>query len=156
MQGKSKMAYTGPGQQKYWALLLYTVTINCFSFRTSSLLAQRNFYPPLLIVVRSKLSHIKLWNYAWIFTAYNTRNLTLIQYFDMLYNHLASFPGLPRFSSSVCVQYNTRKRKSATPFLALFHFRVLYWTQTEELKRGRPGHNKDQSLVREYRYSIQV
>ena len=25
---------------------------------------------------------------------------------------LASFPGLPRFSSSVCVQYNTRKRKS--------------------------------------------
>ena len=26
---------------------------------------------------------------------------------------LASFPGLPRFSSLVCVQYNTRKRKSA-------------------------------------------
>ena len=26
---------------------------------------------------------------------------------------LASFPGLPRFSSSVCVQYNTRKLKSA-------------------------------------------
>ena len=26
---------------------------------------------------------------------------------------LASFPGLPRFSSSVYVQYNTRKRKSA-------------------------------------------
>ena len=25
---------------------------------------------------------------------------------------LASFPGLPRFSSSVCIQYNTRKRKS--------------------------------------------
>ena len=24
---------------------------------------------------------------------------------------LASFPGLPHFSSSVCVQYNTRKRK---------------------------------------------
>ena len=32
-----------------------------------------------------------------------------------LYNiwaSLASFPGLPRFSSLVCVQYNTRKRKS--------------------------------------------
>ena len=28
-------------------------------------------------------------------------------------SELASFPGLPRFSSSVCVQYNTRKRKSA-------------------------------------------
>ena len=24
-------------------------------------------------------------------------------------------------------------------FFALFHFRVLYWTQTEEQKRGRPG-----------------
>ena len=27
--------------------------------------------------------------------------------------NVASFPGLPRFSSSVCVQYNTRKWKSA-------------------------------------------
>ena len=26
---------------------------------------------------------------------------------------IASFPGLPRFCSSVCVQYNTRKRKSS-------------------------------------------
>ena len=26
---------------------------------------------------------------------------------------VASFPGLPRFSFSVCVQYNTRKQKSA-------------------------------------------
>ena len=26
---------------------------------------------------------------------------------------VASFPVLPRFSSSVCIQYNTRKRKSA-------------------------------------------
>ena len=26
---------------------------------------------------------------------------------------LASFPGLPRFRSSVCVQYNTRRQKSA-------------------------------------------
>ena len=25
------------------------------------------------------------------------------------------------------------------PVFALFRFRVLYWTQTEELKRGRPG-----------------
>ena len=33
---------------------------------------------------------------------------------------IASFPGLPHFSSSVCNQYNTRKRKSAK-------------------KRGRPG-----------------
>ena len=29
---------------------------------------------------------------------------------------LASFPGLPRFSSSVCVQYNTRKRSSASVY----------------------------------------
>ena len=27
---------------------------------------------------------------------------------------LASFPGLPRFRSLVCVQYNTRKRKSSS------------------------------------------
>ena len=27
--------------------------------------------------------------------------------------HVASFPGLPRFCSSVCTQYNTRKQKSA-------------------------------------------
>ena len=26
-----------------------------------------------------------------------------------------------------------------SPFFALFRFRVLYWTQTKELKRGRPG-----------------
>ena len=32
---------------------------------------------------------------------------------------VGSFPGLPRFCSSVCVQYNTRKWKS-------FHFRALY------------------------------
>ena len=50
---------------------------------------------------------------------------------------LASFPGLPRFHSSVCVQYNTRKGKSAI-VPALFRFRVLYWTQTEERKWGRP------------------
>ena len=40
---------------------------------------------------------------------------------------LASFPGLPRFRSSVCVQYNTR-------------------TQTEELKRGMPGNEAMMTL----------
>ena len=42
---------------------------------------------------------------------------------------LASFPGLPRFSSLVCVQYN-----------------VLYWMQTEKLKWGRPGNEAKQTL----------
>ena len=49
---------------------------------------------------------------------------------------LASFPGLPRFSSSVCVQ--------ASPVLVLrFAFSI---TQTEELKRGRPGNEANRDL----------
>ena len=43
---------------------------------------------------------------------------------------LASFPG-SRFSSSVCVQYNTRKKR----------------TQTEELKWGRPGNEAMDGLL---------
>ena len=45
---------------------------------------------------------------------------------------IASFLGLPHFSSSVCIQYNTRSRRERKK---LFHFHVLYWTQTE-LKTG--------------------
>ena len=45
--------------------------------------------------------------------------------------NLASFPGLPRFSSLVCVQHNTLKR---------------YGTRTEELKRGRPGNEASKNL----------
>ena len=33
----------------------------------------------------------------------------------------------------------------AFPVFALFRFRVLYWTQTEELKRGRPGNEAKHS-----------
>ena len=33
-----------------------------------------------------------------------------------------------------------------SPFFALFHFRVLYWTKTKEQKRGRPGNEAMYSL----------
>ena len=47
---------------------------------------------------------------------------------------LALFPGLPRFSSSVCIIHGSgRARKT------LFRFRVLYWTQNKEPTQGRPG-----------------
>ena len=54
---------------------------------------------------------------------------------------LDSFPGLPHICSSVCIQYNTWKWKSIIhgSGRVLFHFNVLYWTQTEEQKWGRPG-----------------
>ena len=45
-------------------------------------------------------------------------------------SNLASFPGLPRFFVL---------RFVFSIVFALFHFCVLYWTQTEEQKRRRPG-----------------
>ena len=47
-----------------------------------------------------------------------------------------SLPGLPCFCSSVCIQYNTRKRKSGKNSSST---RVLYWMQTEEQKWMTPG-----------------
>ena len=48
-----------------------------------------------------------------------------------------SLPGLPRFCSSVWIQYNTQKQKSSKK--QLFCIRVLYWAQIEEQKQGTPG-----------------
>ena len=48
---------------------------------------------------------------------------------------LASFPGLPVFCSSVIIHESRRAAKNE--FSALFHFRVLYWTQTKEQKTGK-------------------
>ena len=47
---------------------------------------------------------------------------------------VASFPGLPRFRSSVCVQYNTWKQKRSSA--------SVYYTECKpknKKKRGRPG-----------------
>ena len=46
---------------------------------------------------------------------------------------IASFPGLPRFCSSVCIQYDTRKRKSGKNregLGTLNHVNDVRWTQS--------------------------
>ena len=45
-------------------------------------------------------------------------------------------PRPPHYCYSVCVQYHTQKQQNSK---RLFHFCILYWTQTKDQKRGRPG-----------------
>ena len=65
----------------------------------------------------------------------NSRKQSLVSITPPLY--LASFPGLPCFCSSVCIQYNTRKRKSTKTGSSA----SVYYTERKpkNKKRGRPG-----------------
>ena len=79
-----------------------------------------NSCPGCMDRLRKCYSHLvggsfQAWKAAWTLSGCLT---TKSADYRMLVNEwawlsLASFPGLPRFSSSVCVQYNTWKRKRA-------------------------------------------
>ena len=59
---------------------------------------------------------------------------------------LASFLGLPRFHSSVCIQYNTQKRKSSEKRRMpgnTYHVNDIRWTQGGLTTKY--GHNKPES-----------
>ena len=53
---------------------------------------------------------------------------------------LASFPGLPHFRSSVCVQYNTRKRKSTKNIFHTLPLPCIILNANRRTKMGRPGY----------------
>ena len=64
--------------------------------------------------------------------------------------NIASFPGLPRFRSSVCVQYNARQRKSAKKKWGrpgnTYHVNDVRWT-----RGGRGG-----GAVPDYKYGRNI
>ena len=57
---------------------------------------------------------------------------------DQAYIFVASFPGLPCFCYSVCIQYNTRKRKSC---VFCFSSTSVYYTEHQPKNKngGGPG-----------------
>ena len=84
----------------------------------------------------------------------NTGELLMFQHdINSRCTSIASFPGLPHFHSSVCVQYNARKRKSAKNREGLgntYHVNEIRWTQGGRRGGGVRSHEITYYMVLDF------